>query len=350
VGCNSNPYSGVTSRLSDKPIETKPVEDTHTFNNCPEAVDVIEGEQLQVPCTGTVTEGQPLLTFVKPAWATYDEAVGALILAPKPGDATDPNYPSEGNRRYMINLLLSSDKTPESKRTRTMTVIVHRLAQGLTVSGFLETERVVEGQPHSITIGINSPETPDGPFTVSATDLPLGLVITKNKSDPKEFTITYTPSFKTVLVGTGSGFTCGENRCLNLPFRINIQDPRGNMAAKTAAWVVVDVRQNPIVIALPDYSATLPDARFHITVQDPNGERVPLVSAKAGIGKPIVRNLVTAGPSPTANPYALVEVEWKEHPEESKAAPQTIDIKSCVNNGRGAASHCMTTPINVTFQ
>ena len=67
--------------------------------------------------------------------------------------------------------------------SRNIVIVVHHLAVGLTVSGFIASQRVLEGTSNRVTLQVVSPDFPSGPFVVSGTDLPPNLTCLLYTSD-----------------------------------------------------------------------------------------------------------------------------------------------------------------------
>lgn len=355
LGCHSNPYSGFSGNYKKNPVENKPTLCGNFCIDAPPLVEIMEGSTSQVKIVGRVQTGTPIITFDNiPSWATYDVTTGILTCAPKIGDATDPNKPTETLRNYLVSVNLSSTSTGNAKSQQAIVIAVHHLAQGMQITGFDTGLRVNEGDSYQNIFQIHSLDFPNGPFYISGIDFPAGVKIAST-GDPTKFSVTYAPSFTTIKTSNFQR-TCFDRNydphmCNDLNFNLNVVDPRGNMSTVPVSWQVLDIRQNPLVVSPSPVTATFPTADFYVQVEDPNGEVPPQVSYVTPSGGSSVAQTTTAssGATATNNPYSMIHFVWSGNPSSSKGSTQYLDIKSCVQDDVNSMKQCVTNSVSVKF-
>lgn len=353
AGCHSDPYAGAREPLSPNPVRGKPVDQVMSISGVPPPIDMPEGATLALPIQGHVPTGVPQLAFANcPTFAVCDAKQGLITLSPQAGDATDPNDAKSATRVYRIDVTLASSDAPASFIGQSILVTVHRQSQAgsLTVTGFMTSAQISEGTPFQNTIQVTS-GTSTGPFILSGIDLPPGLTFSKT-ADPTKFTITYSPSFSTIM-NSNSDLRCyyaTGKMCVYLKWALNVVDPNGNLQSLPASWTVVDVRQDPLLTVPPTVTANPLGATFLMQVQDPNGETIPRVSIAQPVpGNVTFKTVNSSSGSSNSAPFALVQVDWTGVPATFKGTTQTLNVKACVYDQNQLFYQCKTAPVTVSF-
>lgn len=350
AACHSNPYSDTTGNLSTKPPERKPTPINNTYIEIDSSkVDVAEGTTTTIKVKGVVPEGTPVIRYDGlPGFVTADATGTVLTVSPKFGDANDPKNPSETTMSYLINIYLSSSTSPTATiPPQPLIVIVHHVSRGLVITGFDDHARVNEGASYQSFFTVQSKDYPQGPFTISSANIPVGVKISPT-SDPTRFQVTYNPSFTTVKVTNRTGY-CSNQMCLALNWQLTVLDPRGYASTTQAFWFALDVRQNPLVAAPPTVTGTLPNADVYANFEDPNGEVQPTVSSMVSTGQVSVSTIASSPGTAANNPYVMTRATWTGVPTNTKGTTQTLNLKSCVYSDVNVLNQCVTTPVNVQF-
>ena len=354
VNCHSDPYAnqpaGTTTPL---PLGRKPVSEALTISGVPPPIDIAEGSTLDIQVAGHVTKGKPILAFTNcPTFAVCDVKLGVIKLKPLTGDASDPFDTRAATRLYHIEVTLASTADPITVVGQTVLVTVHRAALSLQVVGFDQAAKIEEGKGLSTVIEIQGGNL-KGVFTVSATDLPPGLKLTKT-ADPNKFQLDYKADFGATTV-YNNDYTCyypSYRLCTSVKWTLNVIDANGNQASVPASWVIQDVRQLPNYSGPDTFSANVPaqTASLLLRFEDPNGEYSPQVAQLSAVGGTVnVSTVYFEGVKPGALPYRVVQVDWTNVPASFKSTTQKLPLRACVYDENRYLSQCKTFNFNVRF-
>jgi hypothetical protein len=366
--CHSNPYDSNPGLLSPNPIQKTGTTPLMSIE-ADATASLVEGSSAQVKILGHVeAPGQPDLTFAnKPAWMTYDPVSGMMTCTPPAGAGIDPQNPTHYSQEYQVTIELSSSLAPASVLTQKIVFTVYHPAQQMTVSGFNAQAQATEGQPLTMTINVQSPDFPNGPFQVSPTGYPAGLTVATTGS-PNMFQLSYTPNYLVVTPSTStstcSDFLGTQHMCIYANWVLNVVDPRGTATAVQANWQILDARQNPIVSAPTTVDATgamaAPPAPpggpagtlttdFYVNAQDPNGEVIPTVTAGTVPFGTLAVTTVTSNSAPGTNPSQMAHLVWTGIPATTKGSQQPVSFSSCVYDNNQMQNQCVTTQVTVQF-
>lgn len=360
AGCHSNPYSGLTGRISSDPVQHKPGDGAVGFDiTYTSTVRMTEGTSITISIVPKVPDpGKPVLILNGvPSWCSaYNPAKATMTCVPPQGAASDPNFPGDSFASYPINLKLTSTQDPVTEVTRTMTLLVTHPAANLTVNGFDQDTQVEEGKTYTGQIQIQDADTKAGPFYPSLINAPVGLTITPT-SDPTVFNLSYTPGFNTVTLTNHTG-TCDDESdwsthlCNTLTWSMTVLDKYGSSVTMNATWQILDMRQDPVVV-LPDNvtgtASKTGTVDFYINVEDPNGEATPQVTAESPDTGTLTPTVASSGINKGIDPYTLVHVVWSGDFSSYKNSVQTINLQACSEDMNGAFNQCVTQPVNVKF-
>lgn len=354
LGCQGNPYAKIDKRMLDKPVVQKPIPTTAGFMcEVPPVLEIAEGasETLKLNCR--VPEGDAIVSFENlPNFANVDPAIpDELVIAPRVGDAVDPNHPSDLMRKFIVRVNLTSSAIPNARRTETLLILVRHVARGVTVSDFDLGARILEGAQYQSFFTVQSADFPNGPFVVSGVDLPPGVVISATSS-ANRFKVSYKPEFSVVKIGSANN-VCYDGmgnlvECNHMTWKMKVIDPRGGIYTAQAEWDVLDVRQDPSIVIPKSVIATGGIANFYIHAQDPNGEMIPVISAVHPPFGTVKIDEVARGT--TAAPYVMSQVTWSDAPPEAIGTTQSLILKSCVKDADGGLLQCKETAVSVKFE
>ncbi len=316
MACNSNPYTSSNGEvLSPAKPQNKVVEDVIVID-MPTVVKMTEGTPGQIPVSGRVPSGKPIVTFENlPAGAVYDAKQGLILWTPDMNAANDPGDPTITQRAYTFTATLrSSDSHIISYKQKEITIIVYDKAQGVQLSGFEATETIPEGSILKKRFQVQSKDFPNGPFVVSGEGTPTGVAITPT-ADPTQFQISYAPGLTTVTA-SNYGQMCHDLQhqahfCRDFSWSVQVLDPRGNRLFVQTRWTVMDMRQIPLIVVPTTVAGGNNVADFYIQVEDPNGEAIPVVKTSVNVpGKATMTTVASSDLTNNSNPYAMVHVVW----------------------------------------
>ncbi len=234
------------------------------------------------------------------------------------------------------------------------TTTVHASANpaGSDVTADIPTLQVLEGQTLQTMITVHSQAFPNGPFYLNATDLPEGMTISAT-SNPTQFSLHYTPDYKTVIVGGSGVSNCSKQRnvlslCKTTPWKLDVIDPRGAVSSTSSSVTVLDVRQAPLVIMPSSVNAvTSTTADFYVQVEDPNGEISPTLSViQPGVGAVSVTPVANSAGGVGALPYSMSHLIWSGV---STRGTKTLSLMACTKDTSGTQTNCVTVQETVNF-
>jgi hypothetical protein len=333
AACESNPFpqeGRITPTKPDVPKRELPP----LGLDLPQVMDFAEGAEGEYTIQTWVPAGSPVLTFEGlPAGAQFDDATSTLRWTPGFDAANDAKRPGSTTRLYPVRLQLTSSLDPLTVAYREVTLLVTDTPRvdRVEVSG---RSQVDEGQEIVQTVRIESPDYPQGPFTLAAKGLPVAATV--EKQGESAFVVRYRPGF-------------GEVRSRGSFSRRSIEyvvlGPNGIATPpQRTEWQVRDVDQ-PARLAGPAEVSQGMTAAFTLLLEDINGEGAPTLSTPSVRFGTIQSTLLSGVGAPAGgNPVAAYEITWRDIPPAEAGKAHVLTFSAC--NSR---SSCFSRPVTVRF-
>ena len=346
TGCKQNPYGDVSSTPGQKVVTENP-ENNHQAPKVfsIEAPDVLE-------CNESATCGTTILGHVPnpgnsivqikglPSGATYDASTGAFSYTPDYDVVDVSKHPEQSMVNFPLTVTVRSSADSVNETSRIITLIVKNKMQpvDLEVSGSSDVD---EGTTLEQTVEVKSADFPQGPFSLSAINAPVGTEVKPVSGSSTLFKVRFTPGF--------SFSTYNNSKSVKISYTASL--PIGQSISKDETWTIDDVRQAPAISAPENITQGL-DVNFSIRAEDLNGEVSPKITVSSVV--PFGRISSTTVTETTGQngtfPSKVVIVRWDQLKTSQLGTTTPINYEVCVQRGSGSYSFCTQKKVMVTLK
>jgi hypothetical protein len=352
AACTQSPYPGTGKIVQFEPKTPDRVFPPYSLD-IPESVEVFEGQTLDFGIVAMVPKpNQPVVTAIGlPVGATFDSQTLRVNWSPDFQAANDPKDESVILRTFEIKFHLESSDGTDTYIERTTLVVVRDFTRPMKLNVQASPILLEEGKAHEQTISVESEDYPDGRFDIQIKGLPASATVSRDLTDPKrQFKITYTPSFRDVVIDEG---TYGSKPTIDRKLEVSVFGPRGSAVATSMLWRIADVREKPILL-LPAQITQGTNVSFSVSSEDPNGEEPPKLSLapRPSFGLAELKTEATnpGNPARGVNPSVVSTFRWIQIPPEKIGQSQEVNFRACVKTTRFEKALCSEHKVKVNFE
>jgi len=314
----------------------------------PHSLEVDEGQLVRFQAIPYTKSGKALLSVMSmPEGASFDDQTGTFQWVPSMADGN-----SEGGRRsYSVKLLLRSDADRRTSLERVITIIVNDLPQPLEIRTSDLSLPWQEGGLVTAKLDIIGMFlTENDKCSLDVMKIPEGARITRSASDPRAYTLSWTPHRHLIQVTNST--LVGGIRSLSFPLEVEAHCVNGLKTKLQTELTIQDTREDADVFFSSPQVEGLNQILIPLQVFDPNGEQIPEIqlSASPPYGTmTLVDWGVQSGKRFEVDPSRNVGLMWSHIPAERHGEKLSTTVSVCVKNDEGALARCSLVPINATF-
>lgn len=341
--CKDNPYP------NNGEIEQTPRREQRDI---PPAIGLImenqyklfEGREKVIQLKATVPEpGLPRIEVKNlPAGASFNEETFELTWTPGFFDGNDIEDPSIKTRDYTVGIYLRSSIGDIKAEYYEMLLTVVDTPQNFAAIG-RDKVSVIEGDKLSYNLRVENFDYPNGPFKVTAENLPAGAKI--EKVDEINYRIVFKPDFQHVILGQRNDCQSAyRNKCINYKAKIFVHNPANHITTKDVEIEVKDKRLSPQLVIPPTVTQGL-DSSFQVSSYDMNADVAPEMSISPSnmdygdFKTELIRDEKTKS--------SVLNVSWRDIPPSYNGETVSFDVKSCVYNNSLSFRNCVSDKVKL---
>ena len=351
-GCKQDPY---TSNLKpgqhivvDNPNNQE--QGSKVFSiEAPDLIECNESEACSAEIVGHVPNpGIASITFKgMPDGATYDAKTNSFIYTPGFEVVDVGAHPDQTMVMIPVTVTVRSSADSVTETSRAINILVKNKLQPVIIN-VTGSANVDEGSALEQTVEVNSPDFPQGPFSLMASGAPVGAETTQSSGFPNRFKVRFSPGYSFVSVNdesSGSGYV----KRVKINYQVGL--PLGQPATQDQTWVVKDVRQNPTITA-PEALTQGLEVSFPIRAEDMNSELAPKISVSSTVPFGRLTSTVVAETNSRAlgYPSKVMMVKWDQLKLINLGTTTPINYEVCVQRSRYSTTLCTQKKVMVTLR
>lgn len=341
LGCESNPYPEIGQNGQGGQVESRPREP----NNPPQVpigiiienqYKFVEGINKKIEIPATVPyPGKPILKLVDmPAGATFDKETSIFSWTPTFFQGNDAKDPTIKTRDYTVGIYVRSTLADVKAEYYEMLLTVEDSPQTFDING-RSADHAYEGEELRYRFTIDNYDYPQGPFSVTAQNLPTGAKVLQVNDTTYE--IVYRPDYDHVNLSEPDDCNSWRINCKRYNTKIFAYNPANHLSEKEVTLEIRDTRLDSKLVIPPTIEQGL-DSSFQVSSYDLNGDVAPkmyISPNQMDYGKfsyTVDRDDETKS--------SVINVKWTDIPPTYNGQTVKFRIESCVYDANRKYNNC----------